>query len=114
MKHTLPFPLLPVLRMAMAACAAAFVSTSAVADDPVLWDLSRNEIPPALQSGDIEKGEGVVKLKDGAAIGVPAEVFPDQANFTVQVTLSLDALVQDAVFTAMRKQSEQDDGFSFN
>ncbi|MCB1245459.1 MAG: SGNH/GDSL hydrolase family protein [Verrucomicrobiae bacterium] len=113
MKHPLPIPLLPVLRMAMAACAAASVGTSAVADDPVLWDLSRNEIPPALQSGAIEKVGGVVKLKDGAAIGVPAEAFPDQANFTVQVTLSLDALVQDAVFTAMRKQNEQDDGFAF-
>lgn len=113
MNHPLPFHLLPVLRMAMAACAAASGCTSAAADDPVRWDLSRNDIPLALQSGAIEKGEGVVKLKDGAAFGVPAEAFPDQANFTVQITLSLDALVQDAVFTAMRKQNDQDDGFSF-
>lgn len=104
---------LPILRLALAACAMAALSTSAVADDSVLWDLSQNDIVPALRSGDAEKVDGVVKLRDGASFAVPAEAFPDQANFTVQVTLSLDALVQDAVFTAMRKQSEQDDGFSF-
>ncbi|MCF7786880.1 MAG: SGNH/GDSL hydrolase family protein [Prosthecobacter sp.] len=104
---------LPFLRLAMAACAIASLSTSAVADDSALWDLSRNDIPSALLAGPVERVNGAVKLRDGAAFAVPAEAFPDQANFTVQVTLSLDALVQDAVFTAMRKQSEQDDGFSF-
>ena len=107
--------LLPSLRFAFAICAAASVTaTSAAADDLPLWDLARNEIPHALRSGAVEKVNGAVKLRDGAAFAVPPEAFPDQANFTVQVTLSLDALVQDAVFTAMRKQSEQDDGFSFN
>lgn len=75
--------------------------------------MARNDIPPALQLGAIEKVDGAVKLREGATFAVPAEAFPDQANFTVQVTLSLDALVQDAVFTPMRKQNEQDDGFSF-
>ncbi len=106
-------PPLPLLRFTMAVCAGASAGTSAFADDLPLWDLSKNEIPPALQSGAIEKKDGVVSLRDGASFAVPADAFPDQANFTVQVTLSLDALVQDAVFTAMRKQSEQDDGFSF-
>ncbi|MFZ4765412.1 MAG: hypothetical protein ACOYMN_10700, partial [Roseimicrobium sp.] len=104
----------PVFRLAITACAASLMNTSAVAEDSPLWDLSRNDILPALRSGAAEKVDGVVKLRDGAAFAVPPEAFPDQANFTVQVTLSLDALVQDAVFTAMRKQSEQDDGFSFN
>ena len=104
--------LLTILRLSIAACAAAAASTFA-ADDSPLWDLSRNEIAPALRSGVVEKVDGVVKLRDGSAFAVPAEAFPDQANFTVQVTLSLDALVQDAVFTAMRKQNEKDDGFSF-
>jgi hypothetical protein len=104
----------PVLRLALTACAASLMSTSVVGDDSPLWDLSRNDIPPALRSGAVEKVDGAVKLRDGAAFAVPPEAFPDQANFTVQVTLSLDALVQDAVFTAMRKQSEKDDGFSFN
>lgn len=86
------------------------------ANDPVLWDLARNEIPAALRSGVIEKVDGAVTLRDGAAFAVPAEAFPDQNNFTVQVTVSLCELVQNAVFTVMRKQSEQDDGFalSFN
>jgi len=103
--------LLPFLRFAFAICAAT--SVTAGADDSPLWDLSRNDILPALRSGAVEKVDGAIKLSDGAAFAVPPEAFPDQANFTVQVTLSLDALVQDAVFTAMRKQSEQDDGFSF-
>lgn len=88
------------------------MTTTVFAQAP-LWDLSRNDIPPALQVGPVEKVDGALNLRDGAAFGVPAEAFPDQANFTVQVTLSLDALVQDAVFTAMRKQDEQDNGFSF-
>ena len=103
--------LLSVLHLAIAACTAPSFSTAA--DDSPLWDLSRNDILPALKSGVVEKVDGLVKLKDGASFAVPAEAFPDQANFTVQVTLSLDALVQDAVFTAMQKQSTQDDGFSF-
>jgi hypothetical protein len=103
----------PFTLLAIAACTAAFVSNAASADDSPLWDLSSNDIPPALRSGAIEKVNGAVQLRDGEAFAVPTEAFPDQANFTVQVTLSLDALVQDAVFTAMRKQSEQDDGFSF-
>ncbi|MDH4451598.1 MAG: hypothetical protein QE570_00270 [Verrucomicrobiota bacterium] len=112
MKHT--SALLTLRRLAMAVCAAASVSISSAADDAPLWDLSRNDILPALISGVVEKVDGAVKLREGAAFAVPPEAFPDQANFTVQVTLSLDALVQDAVFTAMRKQSEQDDGFSFH
>jgi hypothetical protein len=81
------------------------MTTTVFAQSP-LWDLARNDIPPALQVGPVKKVDGVVKLRDGAAFGVPAEAFPDQANFTVQVTLSLDDPVQDAVFTAMRKQTE--------
>ncbi|MCB1212066.1 MAG: SGNH/GDSL hydrolase family protein, partial [Verrucomicrobiales bacterium] len=109
----LTLSLIPIVRLSIAACAALSVSISASADDSALWDLSRNDIPRELRSGAIEKVDGLVKLRDGASFAVPAGAFPDQANFTVQVTLSLDALVQDAVFTAMKKQSEQDDGFSF-
>lgn len=92
---------------------ATMASAALAADHPVLWDLATSDIPAALRSGTVEKANGVLKLRDGAAFAVPAEAFPDQRNFTVQVTLSLDALVQDAVFTVMRKQSQQDDGFAF-
>lgn len=87
-----------------------------LANDPVLWDLAKSEIPAALRSGIVEKVDGAITLRDGATFAVPAEAFPDQKNFTVQVTVSLCELVQNAAFTVMRKQSEQDDGFalSFN
>lgn len=79
----------------------------ATADESPLWDLAKNDIPA------VEKAGRAIKLHDGASFAVPAEAFPDQKNFTVQVTLSLDALVQDAVFTVMNKQSGgKDDGFA--
>lgn len=91
----------------------SFTTAASAADESALWDLSKNEIPAAQKMGTVEKTDGVVKLRDGASFAVPAEAFPDQKNFTVQVTLSLDALVQDAVFTLMNKQSGvKDDGFA--
>ena len=104
MKQTLTF--LTVLM-------CVFADAASAADEPALWDLAKNEIPAEQKSGTVEKAEGAVKLRDGASFAVPAEAFPDQKNFTVQVTLSLDALVQDAVFTVMSKQSsDKDDGFT--
>lgn len=79
-----------------------------------LWDLAKDEIPAALQSGSIERTETGIVLKDGAAFAVPAAAFPDQKNFTVQVTASLTELVNRTVFTAMKKQGEEDSGFSFS
>ncbi|MBN8422076.1 MAG: SGNH/GDSL hydrolase family protein [Verrucomicrobia bacterium] len=91
----------------------SFASAASAADEPALWDLAKNDIPAAHKSGAVEKADGVVKLRDGASFAVPADAFPDQKNFTVQVTLSLDALVQDSVFTSMNKQSsDKDDGFA--
>ena len=92
----------------------ALAVSSFAASDPTLWNLAKNEIPADLQSGKIERTGGAVTLKDGAAFAIPTEAFPDPKNFTVQVTASLCELVQDGVFTAMRKQSEQDDGFAFS
>ena len=104
MKHSLTF---------LAVLMCVFADAATAADEPALWDLSKNEIPAAQKSGTVEKTDGAVKLRDGASFAVPAEAFPDQKNFTVQVTLSLDALVQDAVFTVMNKQSsDKDDGFA--
>ncbi|HNX33853.1 MAG TPA: SGNH/GDSL hydrolase family protein [Kiritimatiellia bacterium] len=86
---------------------------SGLADDAPLWDLAKHDIPGALQKGIIQKVDGKITLRDGAAFAVPAEAFPDQKNFTVQVTASLCELVQDGFFTAMKKQTEKDDGFTF-
>lgn len=102
----------PLVSLLLLACA-----TAAAADESALWDLATNDIQPALRSGAVEKADGVVKVRNGGSFALPAEAFPDQRNFTVQVSLSLDALVQDSVFTVMSKQSgDTDDGFamSFN
>ncbi len=93
-------------------CAA--LAFSGFADDAPLWDLAKNEIPAALQTGKVEKADGKITLRDGAAFAVPAEAFPDPKNFTVQVTASLLELVQNTDFVAMSKQSDADDGFTFS
>lgn len=63
----------------------------------------------------MEKENGTVALRDGSGFAVPAEAFPDPRNFTVEVTLSLEALVEGAVFSVMRKESvDKDDGFSLS
>lgn len=81
--------------------------------DP-LWDLAKDEIPVALQSGTVEQVDGKIALADGAAFAVPATAFPDQRNFTVQVTASIPEFVENTVFTPMKKQGDADDGFSFS
>lgn len=102
-----------MIRTLLTTLLLTFTSDAFSADEPALWDLAKNEIPAAQQSGAVEKTDGVVKLRDGTSFAVPTEAFPDQKNFTVQVTFSLDALVQDSVFTVMNKQSsDKDDGFA--
>lgn len=99
----------------VACCVFGTAGFTALADEVPLWDLAKNEISAALKSGVIEKVDGSIPLRDGAAFAVPAEAFPDQRNFTVQVTLSLEALVQDGVCTVARKLSaDTDDGFSLS
>ena len=83
-----------------------------VAAEIPVWDLAKNEIPAALQSGKIEPVGDKIALRDGAAFAVPATAFPDQGNFTVQVTASISELVNGTVLTVMKKQSDKDDGFS--
>ncbi|WPJ97340.1 SGNH/GDSL hydrolase family protein [Coraliomargarita algicola] len=79
-----------------------------------VWDLSSNEIPPELQSGHIERVNGTITLKAGAAFAVPADAFKDPKNYTVQVTASINEFVENARFTAMKKQGTEDSGFSFS
>lgn len=96
------------------ALAIATGSSAAGATETPVWDLAKNEIPAALQSGKIERAGNEITLRDGAAFAIPAEAFPDQKNFTVQITASVSELVNDTVFTVMKKQSAGDDGFSFS
>jgi hypothetical protein len=92
----------------------AMVTPCVAAAEMPIWDLAKNEIPASLQSGDIERVGGEIILRDGAAFAVPADAFPDQENFTVQVTASVSELVSGTVFTVMKKQGDKDDGFSFS
>ncbi|MDF1753368.1 MAG: SGNH/GDSL hydrolase family protein [Verrucomicrobiales bacterium] len=92
----------------------AFSGSRTAAADAPIWDLATSAIPEELQSGDIKKtGNGVI-LTDGAAFAVPASAFPDQKNFTVQVTFELSELIDHSLFTVMSKQSggDTDDGFT--
>lgn len=99
------------LQMAMV---FAMVSSCATAAEMPIWDLAKNEIPVALQSGKMERMGSEIILRNGAAFAVPADAFPNQENFTVQVTASISELVNGTVFTVMKKQSDKDDGFSFS
>lgn len=98
------------LAAAWLACAAA----QAPAGDDPLWDLSRDALPGVLVSGKVDKIDGKVPLREGAAFAIPPSAFPDQRNFTVQVTLSVDALPEKSLLTFMNKQSVKDDGFDFS
>lgn len=92
----------------------AGLATLVMAEDAAVWDLAKNEIPPALKAGAVEKTGDAVTLRNGAGFAVPQDAFPDPKNFTVQVTASLCELVQNADFVAMSKQSGEDDGFTFS
>lgn len=92
----------------------ALLLNTGLANDKPLWDLATDTIPTELQSGDIKVDGGKVTLKDGAAFAVPAEVFPDQKNFTVEVTFEISELIEQSLFTVMSKQTDaqSDDGFT--
>ncbi len=93
----------------------SMIASSATAQEtpPPVWDLSGNEIPAALQSGSIGKVDGNIVLTGGAAFAVPPDAFKHPGNFTVQVTASITELVDNTLFTIMKKQGADDDGFTF-
>ncbi len=92
----------------------AMASSCVAAAERPTWDLATNEIPAALKSGTIERTDHGIILRDGAAFAVPGDAFPNQENFTVQVTASISGLVNGSLFTVMKKQGDKDDGFSFS
>ncbi|MDA3925391.1 MAG: hypothetical protein PF904_11905 [Kiritimatiellae bacterium] len=91
---------------------AALAVNLGFAEETPLWHLAKDDIPATLQLGSVAKLDNKITLKDGAAFAVPAAAFPDQKNFTVQVTASLCDLVENSLFTVMTKQSDKDDGFT--
>lgn len=77
-----------------------------------IWALGKNPIAKELQSGKIEATDKGVVLRDGAAFGVPASAFPDQDNFTVEVSLSILKLIDPGYCSVMSKEGDEDSGFS--
>lgn len=91
----------------------AYAAPLTAAED-LRWDLATATLSPTLTTGTVAKVQGVVPLKDGAAFAVPADAFPDQRNFTVRVTLTVDALLDKSQNTFLNKQTTKDDGFDFS
>jgi len=106
----------PVKTLFTALAGVAMLLNAGFADDKALWDLATDPIQADLQSGNVTVVEGKVTLEDGAAFAVPAGAFPDQKNFTVQVTFEISELIEQSVFTIMSKQSgsDTDDGFTLD
>ena len=102
-----------MLKKAVVLSGVMLVAGMVQAEVKPLWDLAKDQIQANLRSGKIEKKDGLVILKDGAAFAVPASAFPDQKNFTVEVVASLQELIDHAEFTIMKKQEKDDNGFTF-
>lgn len=81
-----------------------------------LWDLAKDKIPESLRHGGRYNDNGTVSLKAGEWFGVPATAFPDQKNFTVQVTVSFPELCDDTHLNLLLKQAcdGEDTGFGLS
>jgi len=89
--------------------AAAFLlalSTALPAQTP-LWDLAKDMIPEELNHGAIRKENGTVTVGGETYFGVPPSAFPDQKNFTVQVTVSFPQPAEDTSLNVLLKQRSE-------
>ena len=82
----------------------AFGITAALPAQVPLWDLSKDKIPDALNHGATRAGDGTVGVGGDTYFGVPAAAFPDQKNFTVQVTVSFPQPAEDTSLNVLLKQ----------
>ena len=73
----------------------AFGFTMALPAQVPLWDLEKDKIPDELNHGATRSETGSVNVGGEHYFGVPASAFPDQKNFTVQVTVSFPQPVDD-------------------
>ena len=69
-----------------------------------LWDLTKDQIPEELNHGTTRAADGSMTVGGENYFGVPAAAFPDQKNFTVQVTVSLPELSDDTSLNVLLKQ----------
>ena len=81
-----------------------------------LWDLAKDKIPEELRHGGAYHEDGTVSLKAGEWFGIPATCFPDQKNFTVQVTVRFPVLNDGAYLNLLLKQKcdGEDTGFGLS
>jgi lysophospholipase L1-like esterase len=79
------------------------ITVSVSAQVPV-WDLAKDKIPEELNHGAIRGENGAVTVGGDNYFGVPTAAFPDQKNFTVQVTVSFPELAPDTSLNVLLKQ----------
>lgn len=84
----------------------AFALTSALSAQVPLWDLAKDSIPDELNHGSVRSEDGFVNIGGEKYFGVPASAFPDQKNFTVQVTVSFPQPDEDTSLNVLLKQKK--------
>ena len=72
-----------------------------------LWELGKNKIPEELNHGAVVEADGSVTVGGDRYFGVPASAFPDQRNFTVQVSVSFPELLEDTTLHVLLKQPRE-------
>jgi lysophospholipase L1-like esterase len=83
-----------------------FAVCSALHAQAPLWDLAKDGIPADLNHGAVRAENGFVAVGGDNYFGVPASAFPDQKNFTVQVTVSFSEPLEDTSLNVLLKQSK--------
>ena len=71
-----------------------------------LWDLAKDKIPAELNHGATVAADGSVTVGGENYFGVPAAAFPDQKNFTVQVTVTFPELTDGTTMHVLLKQQK--------
>jgi hypothetical protein len=82
----------------------AFGITVTLSAQVPLWDLGRDKVPDDLVHGATRASDGSMTVGGDRYFGVPAAAFPDQKNFTVQVTVSFPQPVEDTSLNVLLKQ----------
>jgi lysophospholipase L1-like esterase len=71
-----------------------------------LWDLAKDKIPEALNHGAVKEADGSVSVGGENYFGIPPSAFPDQKNFTVQVTVTFPELTDGTTMHVLLKQQK--------
>ncbi len=71
-----------------------------------LWDLAKDQIPSELNHGAVRAADGSVTVGGEHYFGVPPSAFPDQKNFTVQVTVTFPELTDGTTMHVLLKQKK--------